>query len=357
MCVHAGGAGHSIIDAGLELVELLHAFARPTDDVAVIDEVEAGARTLRAARVAELRRVGALVECDAGTGAAAATAEHETILAQLSSLAELLPRLAGDVATLGPEQAERALALTGVSLGARVSSLVAAATALAAEMSARREVHVTRALDRLRLDPESRPLLHVGSGEHPLPGWLNVDVHPADLPLDVRWGLPFADGAVHRIFMCHVLEHLYYPDEAVAVLADLRRALSRDGVLRIVVPDIGQSLRAYIEQDDAFFAARRATWHWWPEGGTRLGEVLSYAGAGARPGAFFESHKFGYDFDTLRHALVEAGFTRVERSGYMASAHAELRVDDTSPAASARHPGGHYSLFAEASGQLGTTRA
>jgi hypothetical protein len=115
-----------------------------------------------------------------------------------------------------------------------------------------------------------------------------------------------------------------------------------------VVPDIEQCLRAYVRRDRRFFAARRAQWPWWPPTSTRLESFLGYAGVGASPGAFVSSHKFGYDYETLRLLLRRAGFRRIERSGFMRSRVPSLRIDDASRVAGAKHGRRYYSLFVEA---------
>ncbi|MDE2219133.1 MAG: hypothetical protein KGJ52_02035, partial [Gammaproteobacteria bacterium] len=63
-----------------------------------------------------------------------------------------------------------------------------------------------------------------------------------------------------------------------------------------------------------------------------------------------ESHKYGYDFETLQRVLNDAGFVSVIESGYMASEHMALRVDEISAVARATYGQRHYSLFVEASG-------
>jgi hypothetical protein len=45
---------------------------------------------------------------------------------------------------------------------------------------------------------------------------------------------------------------------------------------------------------------------------------------------------------------MTARFTDVTRSEFMESADPVFRIDDRSANASARYPGGHYSLFVEA---------
>jgi predicted SAM-dependent methyltransferase len=133
-----------------------------------------------------------------------------------------------------------------------------------------------------------------------------------------------------------------------AFLGELRRTLQPGGRVRIVVPDIEKCIEAYTQHDAQFFASRRETWSWWPQNPTRLEDFLAYSGAGPEPALLFESHKYGYDFDTLRKVLEECGFADVQRSEFMASAHAELRVDDASAVAGARYGQRYYSLFVEA---------
>jgi hypothetical protein len=107
-------------------------------------------------------------------------------------------------------------------------------------------------------------------------------------------------------------------------------------------------IEAYVNNDRSFFASRRETWSWWPENPTRQEDFLGYAGAGAEPAWQFESHKFGYDFETLSKVLIEAGFLNVVRSGYMTSTREELRVDQASSVANAKYGDRHFSLFVEA---------
>jgi SAM-dependent methyltransferase len=257
-----------------------------------------------------------------------------------------LERVAGDLIALGPDAAP----LHGADgASAKVGAMLETASGLAASLAMRRVRSVEVQLARLGLSPASRGLqLHIGSGESPLPGWINIDAGAADLRMDVRWGLPFADRSAELVLMSHVLEHFYYPGEALAVLKDVRRVLAPGGRLRVVVPDIEKCLRAYAEDDAAFFAARRRTWTWWPPAGTRLEDFLAYAGAGASPANALDGHKYGYDFATLRRLLKRAGFRIVERSNFMASAEPRLRVDAASRVAAARYGESYYSLFVEA---------
>ena len=182
----------------------------------------------------------------------------------------------------------------------RLADLRDEAQALLGELAARRPALVAAQLARLGLTRRSKGLkLNLGAGETRIEGFLNIDAWPADLALDLRWGLPFGGGAVDAVYCCHALEHFAYPDAALALLKEIRRVLARGGVARIVVPDIEQCIAAYVANDRRFYAARRETWSWWPARTTRLDDFLSYAGVGSDTRNLTEDHKYGYDFETL----------------------------------------------------------
>jgi SAM-dependent methyltransferase len=228
-------------------------------------------------------------------------------------------------------------------------ALLAATDGLRVELRALRQPYLQSHCLALGLPTDARELkLHIGCGKGLLDGWVNIDVYPAPLAMNVLWGLPFADGSARCVFVSHLLEHLFYPRDVQPFLKEVRRVLAPGGVLRVVVPDIEQCIEAYVNNDRSFFGSRRETWAWWPENPTRLEDFLGYAGAGAEPAWLFESHKYGYDFETLSKVLIEAGFRSVVRSGYMTSTREELRVDRASAVASAKYGDRHYSLFVEA---------
>ena len=167
--------------------------------------------------------------------------------------------------------------------------------------------------------------------------------------MNVLWGLPFPDRSASRVFVSHLLEHLFFPRDVKFFLGELNRVMAPGGIVRIVVPDIEQCIAAYASNDRSFFASRRETWSWWPENATRLQDFLAYAGAGAEPAYLFEAHKYGYDFETLAKVLGEAGFERVRASPPTWRAKIRrLRVDDVSAVAKARYGDRYYSLFVEA---------
>lgn len=333
------------------LVGWLCQFQVPQDADAAIASLAPGDRPGAAQIVDYLTRAGVLVPVES-EAAAMRPAQESADLSRnhLRLLARSAYELACDVTGLGPENAERSLAAsTGVGLERRLMAALAALDALRSELQPLRRERLNAQLAQLGVAPDASVLqLHIGCGRGHLAGWINIDVDPAPLSMNVLWGLPFRDGSVRRVFVSHLLEHLFYPRDVQFFLAELRRVLAPGGTVRFVVPDIARCIAAYAGNDRTFFASRRETWPWWPKDATRLEDFLAYAGAGPEPAHLFEAHKYGYDEETLRKVITEAGFTDFRVSAYMASEDPALRVDDHSAVAGARYGDEYYSLFAEA---------
>lgn len=327
------------------LAAWLARFAQPMDAEHAVQELPEAARELGLRALAYLQHIGALVEPgSAATGEAVVESPGQL----LAGLSVSVYELASDVLGLGPA-AESALQERGGGLASRLVALSASVRGLREELAALRAPYLGAQLQALGVGPQSRELqLHVGCGRCHLEGWINLDVYPAPLATNVLWGLPFAEGSVRRVFLSHLLEHLFYPNDVAPFLAELHRVLAPGGRIRVVVPDIEQCLRAYVDGDEEFFQERRRHWPGGDEAPTRLEHFLAYAGAGPDPAHVFQAHKFGYDFETLSRALSRAGFVDVERSTFMHSRDPALRVDENSEVAGAVHGGQHYSLFVEA---------
>lgn len=277
-----------------------------------------------------------------------ARSSQERAYTDLGRLAAATYVLAGDVLAFDDATLDKISEDPGVA--ERIESLAHGAEALAKTLAKQRGEYVSAQLKRLGIAPKARGLkINIGSGRHPMKGWINIDLlPPAELALNLRWGLPFRNGCASVVFMSHVLEHFYYPNEALAILKEIRRVLQPAGRVRLVVPDIEKWLVAYARGDAAFFRSRKKIW---PKAssGTRLEQLLLYTGSGkgAHPTYFF-GHKGGYDFETLRGLLKRAGLVDIERSDFMASRCKALRIDKHSAVADASFEGGRYSLFVEA---------
>ena len=164
--------------------------------------------------------------------------------------------------------------------------------------------------------------LHLGCGANLLPGWLNTDLLPWNdsvMFLDATAPFPLPDASVDYLFSEHMIEHVSHAD-GLAMLRECSRVLKPGGVLRIATPDLcrlvslltqpaGAAQVDYLrEATDRFLSHSRRY---------RPGLVLNHAIS-----AF--GHRFIYDAETLRDALVDAGFERIHAVQRGISSHGEL---------------------------------
>jgi len=172
-------------------------------------------------------------------------------------------------------------------------------------------------------------LLNLGCGYSGRPGWENVDsfrLPGVTLVFDCRRRLPFPAGSAQGIFTEHFVEHLDYTEEVPYFLAECHRVLLPGGVLRIVVPDAEQYLRAYVEDgwDRAVQLRQLDEAHVDPRFGCRYLTKMELVNMVFRQDG---EHRFAYDFETLRLCLETAGFTTIMRQSYNQSIMTELCID------------------------------
>lgn len=216
------------------------------------------------------------------------------------------------------------------------------------------EADIATAVDRNAADqiarlprPAGKLMLNLGSGFESLEGWVSLDAQGGDGAVNLLRPLPFERNSVDFVYLAHVLEHFYFPSEALGLLREIRRVLKSGGVLRIVVPDIRQCLLAYAAGDREFFTRRDEALFGKPRNVSLLRYFLQYAGAWHGPDGQMVAHKYAYDLETLTELLTIARFEPVP-SGYMLSDFPELRVDASSRSARAEVDGRKLSLFMDA---------
>jgi predicted SAM-dependent methyltransferase len=148
------------------------------------------------------------------------------------------------------------------------------------------------------------PRLNIGSGDLPMriPGWTNIDQAPysgVDMVLEVP-PLPWPDRSVSEIFAGHFLEHL---DRSTAAefLDECWRILVPGGWLGIVVPDMREVMRRYVQGEHAPME--------WPAGHYRdLRDLDELCAAIIFSTDQPSHHQWAYDQFTLGRALMSAGF-------------------------------------------------
>lgn len=143
--------------------------------------------------------------------------------------------------------------------------------------------------------------VNLGSGDTPIPGFLNVDALPdapgVDLVADIsKPPLPIEDGSADIVYASHVLEHFPH-GETLGLLRDWRRVLRPGGRLLVAVPDLEVVGRMLVERH-GWFTPPNAPW---------VGAV--YGGQKDQ----YDFHKAGFTAPWLAYLLGEAGFGEVRR--------------------------------------------
>ncbi len=123
---------------------------------------------------------------------------------------------------------------------------------------------------------------------------------------DCRKKLKFENESVDHILCSHFLEHVY-PDEALVILKDFRRALKPGGTLHLILPDLKKLVNDYQNNNfsdaDDFVRNTLLTKEKRPTLKYRILELL---------GSFGLQHYWMYDKNSMSNKLVEAGFTITE---------------------------------------------
>jgi predicted SAM-dependent methyltransferase len=161
--------------------------------------------------------------------------------------------------------------------------------------------------------------VHLGCGNTLKRNWVNVDCYPPPAApgceifvTDIRQGLPFASNSVSAVYSEHFFEHIPIEITTKTLLPECFRILASGGVARVGVPDGQLWIEAY--------AMGGMIGH----GATPMMRINDIARQGG--------HKFLWDYNTLQHALEQAGFTdcrkaRAADSGYSVF----LDMDQTDP--------------------------
>ena len=92
-------------------------------------------------------------------------------------------------------------------------------------------------------------LLNIACGGRFHSSWVNIDFHKTAtdvMAVNILKGLPFSDNSFKVAYSSHFFEHLAQR-QIDFVLSEIYRILDRGGVLRIVVPDLENLCREYLD--------------------------------------------------------------------------------------------------------------
>jgi predicted SAM-dependent methyltransferase len=160
--------------------------------------------------------------------------------------------------------------------------------------------------------------LHLGSGNNIMDGWTNVDIRPGNggFMWDLRKPLPLQAGSISYIFTEHFIEHITR-DDCLRLLAECRRVLKTEGVIRISTPD----LRFLIDQYTVGCVDEWRDMGWLPSTSCKM----------MNEGMRSWGHTFVYDEDELKLVLREAGYHSVQSMNWRESSHGSLRELEVRP--------------------------
>jgi SAM-dependent methyltransferase len=183
--------------------------------------------------------------------------------------------------------------------------------------------------------------IHYGASTSAVETWLNFDasltVRVQNVPLlgrrlaklagngfefpaflrygDIVKGLPLSDGCAEAVFASHVLEHLPLADMRTA-LRNTLRILKPGGTFRLIVPDLHERARRYVERfaanpDDAEAAMDFVA-------STDLGEAGAASGVlrRLRRALGHARHEWMWDYPAMAGELAAAGFTSIRRAKF-----------------------------------------
>ncbi len=169
--------------------------------------------------------------------------------------------------------------------------------------------------------------LNLGSGPNSARGWINYDwgllpflgklkltttlvkLGLLDKSYDWKWpkitlvniknDLPDEDESVDYIYCSNVLEH-FEKYESTAVLKECQRVLKKDGIVRVIVPDLKKMIENYTSADNfnrEYFGYNKD----------------QYNGIIGRFKRFFiRGHQWMYDSNSFYELLKEIGFSNIK---------------------------------------------
>lgn len=94
--------------------------------------------------------------------------------------------------------------------------------------------------------------LNLGSGaDWRKDGWDTLDHSVITKPWQLRtqaWELPYADGVFDQVFSSHMFEHISSM-KIEQTICEINRVMKKDGILRILTPDLKKLATAYVNND------------------------------------------------------------------------------------------------------------
>ncbi len=154
-------------------------------------------------------------------------------------------------------------------------------------------------------------------------GWETLDNAPVDYNYNWQhfgklWDTKLKSESYDIVFSSHTLEHI--PQFRVEKsIFEINRILKIGGKLRILVPDLESSVKAYIKKDKDFFKFSKHYDDSLGIGGNFIRQIVSAGGQTIAINREFEeilgsyAHLFCYDFEMMKTLLRKWGFNNIKK--------------------------------------------
>ncbi len=156
--------------------------------------------------------------------------------------------------------------------------------------------------------------LDVGGGDNKGEnGWITIDITKnCDICSDIRFGIPFPNESVQKIYSSHFLEHLS-EKEIKSFLKDCKRVLIPEGSLSICVPNARYYIEAYYKTNAEFKNGEKIY-----EKQNKIDHINQIAYMGG-------SHKYMFDEENLLYLLKSNGFKNAHIRNFNPEIDLEVR--------------------------------
>ncbi len=168
----------------------------------------------------------------------------------------------------------------------------------------------------------SKSKLNLGCGGNLIKGYLNIGFDDGRLDSesylnhDLSKNIPVEDNSVDIIYNSHFLEHLNY-FEALNFLSNCYNVMKKNGIMRILVPDLELWCLKYLQHDRNFLDTYRNSYlsKEYPTDGLIFMGMLHNHG-----------HKMGWDYQSLKYWLLHFRFRSINQKRYRDSDIDEIDV-------------------------------
>ena len=140
--------------------------------------------------------------------------------------------------------------------------------------------------------------------------------------------IPKDESSCSTIFCSHLFEHIPHV-RLESILLEFNRVLERDGILRILTPELKKVAKAYVEEDKDFFSKAKSE-----DESLRTdlgfgGMFMNFIVSPGQDTVLYNrsltefiagyAHLYSYDFNMLRILLERTGFYLIEQKGFCVS--------------------------------------